>query len=382
MLRSFIRYVLCVSVAAQIPSPDPAAVVQFGSARFTILFDGLVRLEQARVSTTFDDRPSLAIVNRHTAVPQFNITSINATSIRVNTSRLTITYDERGVLPKDACAPQLIVANASQDGGAPVAAYPDGLTTATANECCAACSSDPQCTAWSWLTFPPELNCFLVVGAKSVPRSSSIGTYGARMPPSFPPGSLRIDYVAANGTAQTWTAADPLVAADNLGGSNPFLDCYSTPMECISEYRASLSSGLLSQSYAVFDDTSVARFVPAPSRPAGLDSWWFAPDIDAVDFYFSAFGGDVRAALAAWAAVSGPPVPPPRAALGVWWSRYYAYSETTIVSEVISGYKTHSLPLSYLVLDMNWHTNYFAGEGAWGTCTGWGGKTATCITSL
>jgi alpha-glucosidase (family GH31 glycosyl hydrolase) len=45
---------------------------------------------------------------------------------------------------------------------------------------------------------------------------------------------------------------------------------------------------------------------------------------------------------------------PPLSAFGVWWSRYYAYSQEQFETEVLQGYANHSLPLSHVVLDMDW----------------------------
>ena len=61
---------------------------------------------------------------------------------------------------------------------------------------------------------------------------------------------------------------------------------------------------------------------------------------------------DYRAAMAEWMSILGRPAMLPRSAFGVWWSRYYRYSEETIVSEVLDGYRNHSIPLNALVMDM------------------------------
>jgi alpha-glucosidase (family GH31 glycosyl hydrolase) len=57
----------------------------------------------------------------------------------------------------------------------------------------------------------------------------------------------------------------------------------------------------------------------------------------------------------------------PRSAFGVWWSRYYPYNQSSIVEEVLSGYANFSIPLSNLVLDMDWHN-----EPKDPSCKSWG----------
>jgi len=44
----------------------------------------------------------------------------------------------------------------------------------------------------------------------------------------------------------------------------------------------------------------------------------------------------------------------PRYALGVWWTRWFDYSNTD-VRKVVEDYESRSIPLDVVVLDMNWH---------------------------
>ena len=366
--------------AAQPAPPDPVAapaqVVAAGSARITVLADGLVRIEQARAGAgavgAFDDLASFSVVNRRVApAPAFSVARPNATAVVVTTSRLRVTYDERGAVPKDACGAATTRVNFTQEAGTAVAAFPAGTTAASAAACCALCGEDAQCTSWTFLPALPALNCFLLVGA--VAQASPGNVFGSRAPAALPPGALRVDMLDSGAS---WTPeGGARVAPDNLGGSNPFLDCYSTPMECVAQYAQGMGPGLLSRAgWAFVDDTDTGRLVPPAAGSGKNVSWWAAPQTDAVDWYFGSFGAAGHAeALAAWAAVSGAPAVPPRAALGVWWSRYFPYSAASITDEVLQGYRDHALPLSYLVLDMGWHNNYFPGGGPWGACTGWGG---------
>ena len=45
---------------------------------------------------------------------------------------------------------------------------------------------------------------------------------------------------------------------------------------------------------------------------------------------------------------------PPLDSFGVWWSRYYKYSDQQVIDEVLNGYAKNGLPLNNLVLDMDW----------------------------
>ena len=86
----------------------------------------------------------------------------------------------------------------------------------------------------------------------------------------------------------------------------------------------------------------------------------YAPlQTDASDFYFLAHGLNFKQALYDFASISGQIALPPRAAFGPWWSRYWPYTAETIVTEVLSGYANYSIPLTALVLDMDWYSLLF-----------------------
>ena len=72
------------------PVAAPEAVVVCGNARFTVLTDRLIRMEWAQ-DGTFEDRASLAVVNRALPVPAF--TSVRSgEGVTIKTSKITLTY--------------------------------------------------------------------------------------------------------------------------------------------------------------------------------------------------------------------------------------------------------------------------------------------------
>eukprot|EP00729_Bicosta_minor_P022858 gene22858-16884_t len=119
-------------------------------------------------------------------------------------------------------------------------------------------------------------------------------------------------------------------------------------MECNREYEMKMRQGLLSTSgWTVLDDSATARLVPAPNNPGGLPYWWSKDKLGKVDVYIHVYPDlDYKAAIGQWM---------PRSAFGVWWSRYWRYSEQSLVEEVLEGYKNYSIPLNNLVMDMDWH---------------------------
>ena len=128
-------------------------------------------------------------------------------------------------------------------------------------------------------------------------------------------------------------------------------------MQCNDEYQKKMEQGLLSKAgWSVVDDSSTGRLVPAPAHPAGIPYWWSLDLVTQVDIYFQAFSQlDYRGAMAGWMSILGRPAMLPRSAFGVWWSRYWKYTQESIVTEVLDGYKNFSIPLNNLVLDMDWH---------------------------
>ena len=82
--------VAAFTVNAQTPKADPEATVICGKARFTVLTDRLIRMEWSE-NGLFEDRASLAIVNRKLPVPSFK-TKTQGDVFTITTNKLTLTY--------------------------------------------------------------------------------------------------------------------------------------------------------------------------------------------------------------------------------------------------------------------------------------------------
>ena len=86
----------------------------------------------------------------------------------------------------------------------------------------------------------------------------------------------------------------------------------------------------------------------------------------AQDWYFLAYGHDYKAALKDFTRFAGKIPLPPRFALGYWWSRYWAYSDTEL-QKLADKFASYDIPLDVVVVDMDWHYTD-EGRGGW---TGW-----------
>lgn len=79
-----------MAVAAQNPKAQEQATVVCGNARFTVLTDRLVRMEWSE-DGAFEDRASLAIINRELPVPQYDVRKKDS-GVQIRTSALTLDY--------------------------------------------------------------------------------------------------------------------------------------------------------------------------------------------------------------------------------------------------------------------------------------------------
>ena len=110
----------CASARAEAPQPcriplacpTPGAVVLSadGKARFSVLGDALLRMEYAG-NGTFDDRQTLAIVNRQLPVPHTLKVDREHGATTITTASLQLTYTEHAApapAPPPAPAPDLL----------------------------------------------------------------------------------------------------------------------------------------------------------------------------------------------------------------------------------------------------------------------------------
>ncbi|MEK6570793.1 MAG: TIM-barrel domain-containing protein, partial [Bacteroidota bacterium] len=75
------------------------------------------------------------------------------------------------------------------------------------------------------------------------------------------------------------------------------------------------------------------------------------------DWYFFGHGHDYTKALYVFVQVAGNIPMPPRFAFGVWWSRYWAYTDQEF-KQLVQEFETHDVPLDVLVIDMDWHQTF------------------------
>jgi len=146
-----------------------------------------------------------------------------------------------------------------------------------------------------------------------------------------------------NGSSRMWHPG--LKDSANLFGTMRTLDRVKG--------AAKLEPGLLSRDGWVLVDDS--------KRPLFDNSDWQwstpAPEKDYQDWYFFGHGHDYKAALYDFTLVAGKIPLPPRFAFGLWWSRYWAYTDQEL-KQLVYEFEIHNTPLDVLVIDMDWHETF------------------------
>lgn len=119
------------------------------------------------------------------------------------------------------------------------------------------------------------------------------------------------------------------------------------------EGETELESGLLSKDgWVIIDDSKTPLF--------DKSEWhWVVPRPrgDYQDWYFLGYGHDYKKALHDFTLVAGKIPIPPRFAFGVWWSRYWAYTDQEF-KQLVNEFEIHDVPLDVLVIDMDWHLTF------------------------
>ena len=158
----------------------------------------------------------------------------------------------------------------------------------------------------------------------------------------FSSTNLRVKF-SLNGEEVQWQPG--MEDRGNLGGTIRTLDGVRG--------ETKLEPGILSRDgWVLVDDTERPLF-------DGSDWPWVTGRADSKhqDWYFFGYGHDYRKAMFDFTRVAGRIPMPPRFAFGLWWSRYWAYTDAEF-KDLISEFRMHDVPLDVLVIDMDWHQTF------------------------
>ena len=111
--------------------------------------------------------------------------------------------------------------------------------------------------------------------------------------------------------------------------------------------KVKLNDGLITNGGAYLLDDSASMLLD--------DSGHFVKRQDgASDCYAFAYGKNYRETIKAFYQISSPVPLIPRFALGVWWSRYHAYTQKEYL-DLMQEFKKREIPLTVATVDMDWH---------------------------
>ncbi len=190
-------------------------------------------------------------------------------------------------------------------------------------------------------------------------RTSALSlTYTPTGDGHFTPDNLSI-VLTVEGQKVTWHPG--MANAENLLGTTRTLDgAYG------SNTKEPIGQGLVSRAGWDFVNDSTRPLFDSTDfqfREGEKSPWPWAmerPDYERpgqyTDWYFFGYGHDYRQALGDFVRVAGRIPLPPRFAFGIWWSRYWAYSDQEL-DQLVRGFHENDTPLNVLVIDMDWHIN-------------------------
>jgi len=164
---------------------------------------------------------------------------------------------------------------------------------------------------------------------------------------SFSEKNLQIKF-EVNGVKKIWKAS--FENKENLGGTARTLDKFDGDTECVTKEKIDLGNGLISKAgWTLIDDTQKPLF-------DNSDWAWVTsrPEKEYQDLYFFCYGYDYKSALKDFTKVSGKMAFPPKFAFGIWWSRYWQYTDLEL-RELVEDFERYDLPLDVFVVDMDWH---------------------------
>ena len=292
-------------------APLPTQVRCDEHTRFTVIAPRLIRAEYVSDAASFEDRPTLAVINRDfggTATPFTVANDSTWCNITVPSSSVNISYRK-----------------ADGEGATPFVRH--ALTI----------------TAGSTTTYT----------AGDDPREGNLG--GTLIALSGVDGGLPLNCtgITSHGYVPSSSSESESESGDGFS---------SAPPEIKSGMGWGCTLGVASRSgWALVNDTFNGVIDPATdwlAKSAALERSGLDAAGSNADLYFFLYGNDYRAASRALSDLSGRQPVPPRHSLGVAWSRYEQFSAAELRSEVTDGYLQHGIPLDNLNLDTGWHQNF------------------------
>lgn len=111
--------------------------------------------------------------------------------------------------------------------------------------------------------------------------------------------------------------------------------------------KTKLEDGFITENGAYLLDDSNSILINKNGR-------FIQRNANSTDYYAFAYGKNYRETIKAFYKISSPTPLIPRYALGVWWSRYHAYTQKEYL-DLMARFKAEDVPITVATLDMDWH---------------------------
>lgn len=286
-----------------------------GSARFTILTPALVRLEWQPHGHAFEDRPSFAVIRRDMPTPEFAVergTIDSPSMVVITTASLRLAYDPA----HEAGSSRFSAGNLTIERSAADADGPSG---------------------WPFVWKPGQ--------ASEGNLGGTVRTLDGVSGDTPLPGGL----LSRDGWSLVDDSHTPVF--ETVKAYDGHERAWPTARWHMHAEHSCDSCGTV-----VKDAGAKHAQVGSHHDEAHAEGGAASP----IDWYFFGHGRDYAGALADFAKLSGEIPVPPRYALGVWWSRYWAYSDEEL-KDLVGQFDAHDVPLDVLVIDMDWHLDGWTG---------------------
>lgn len=299
--------------------------VILGRARFSLLDAGIVRLEYAP-DGRFDDRPTFRAISLPAPRPFSNVAFANGELVLSTAdagARIEVRYR-----PPERFTPETLGIRWSAGG-----------LTGT----------------WS----PGDLDPQNLGGVMTLDHANRAlmprGVHPAGLPHVERYGELNL--AATSGQAQAEAVRDPTFDA-RLLKSPPILEQFELlppHVQALFDWCRKAPPGAVSRAgYTVLDETGMAAYDPAGD--------WIDRAVrpDYQNLFFTCYGRDYAAAMQRYVLLCGRIPLLPRWAFGTWYSCFEKLSADDN-RRLVADFDRHGIPLSVLIVDMDWHVNGWNG---------------------
>ena len=327
-----------------------------GSARFTVLTDRLIRMESVTggVTPAFEDRATLAILNRLLPVPAFSHQESGGV-LTITTDKVRLSYTVGAAFSASTLSVVSTDAASAFTSWAYGQAFPGNLLgtirgqdqqSATPLNCTLNQGVDDNgefnhCE-WGlvsrdgWVVYEDTVN--MALDANDWWASNQTGQAPACKPQQ--PGTD-----AANpANSPTYPLGTTVASADACCA------VCTADVGCHGGYVFSTEQGASPNCWPL---ASVGGQKPAVNRILSLGTNP-SENTDVLDLYGFFHGHDYFGALADFVSVSGKTIMVPRYTAGVWNSRWFDYSSQDNL-KLVEDYASRRIPLDVFVIDMDWH---------------------------